>query len=68
MTAPEPPEPEPTPMFGSTTRPGDEELGALRIQLACAEERRDAYASDCARYAAENIRLKAELDRLQGTA
>ena len=68
MTAPEPPELEPTFMWHSTTRPDDQELGVLRIKLACAEERRDAYASDCARYAAENIRLRAELDRLQGTA
>ena len=66
MTAPEPPEP--TFMWGSTTRPEDQDVGVLRIKLACAEERRDAYASDCARYAAEYPCLRAELDRLQGTA
>ena len=67
MTAPTPPEPEPTFMWHSTTRPEDQNPGILRLRLACAEERRDAYAADCARYAAENIRLRAGLDRLQGT-
>jgi hypothetical protein len=66
MTAPEPPEP--VFLWGSTTRPASHDPEVLRLQLACAEERRDAYAADSACLAAENIRLKAELDRLQGTA
>ena len=52
-------------MWYSTTVPDDENPGVLKLRLACAEERRDAYASDCARYAAENIRLRSELDRLK---
>ena len=59
------PEPEPTFLWYSTTRPEGEEPGILKLRLACAEERRDAFAADCARYAAENIRLRAELDRLK---
>jgi hypothetical protein len=66
--APTPPALEATLMHGGTTRPPDQDPEVLRLQLAIAEERRDAYAADSARLAAENIRLKAELDRLQGTA
>ena len=60
MTAPDPNEP----IFMRHRTTGTH-IPDLPLRLAIAEERRDFYASEAARHAAENLRLRSELDRLK---